>query len=79
MHTIRIWLSLCFYRCSWHRGRQRAPSGVPVTDFVVPYTSYTYDYWGAAGPAPHAYLPVVRDLRGDDLGVGPLETPTIST
>lgn len=48
--------------------------GQPVNQFVVPYTSYTYDFWGEAVPAPQAYLPV-RFIRGADLGVGPLNSP----
>lgn len=48
--------------------------GIPVTGFVVPYTSYTYDYWGQPAPAPHAYLPVTA-IRGVDLGVGALRSP----
>lgn len=51
-----------------------APVGVPVTGFVVPYTSYTYDYWGQPVPAPHAYLPAAI-IRGSDLGVGSLKNP----
>ena len=48
--------------------------GVPVTGFVVPYQSYTYDYWGQPVPAPQAYLPV-SFIRGEDLGVGDLRSP----
>lgn len=48
--------------------------GVPVTQFVVPYTSYTYDFWGEAVPAPQAYLPT-RFIRGTDLGVGAFRDP----
>ncbi|NLU41576.1 MAG: hypothetical protein GXX08_05185 [Firmicutes bacterium] len=36
---------------------------------AVPYTSYIYDFWGRAVPAPQAYLPA-RTVGGDDLGVG---------
>lgn len=48
--------------------------GVPVNGFIVPYTSYTYDFWGEATPAPHAYLPSTL-IQGADLGVGPLNRP----
>lgn len=47
---------------------------MPVSGFDVPYTSYTYDYWGQPAPAPHAYLPSTV-IRGWDLGVGPLRNP----
>lgn len=72
MHTIRIWLVIMF-TVLLAQGSAGAV-GVPVTDFVVPYTSYTYDYWGQPAPAPHAYLPV-SVIRGDDLGVGSLRNP----
>jgi len=56
-----------------------SPAGAAVSvpaapSFVVPYTSYTYDYWGQAVAAPQAYLPV-RTVRGEDLGVGPFSNP----
>lgn len=51
-----------------------AAVGLPATGFVVPYTSYTYDFWGRAVASPHAYLPA-RIVRGEDLGVGPLANP----
>lgn len=55
-------------------GGPAAAVGVPVSGFVVPYTSYTYDYWGQPVPAPHAYLPV-SIIRGSDLGAGSLRNP----
>jgi len=51
-----------------------AAIGVPTAGFVVPYQSYTYDYWGQPAPAPQAYLPV-SIIRGRDLGVGDLRNP----
>ncbi len=51
-----------------------AAIGVPAAGFVVPYQSYTYDYWGQPAPAPQAYLPV-SIIRGRDLGVGDLRNP----
>jgi hypothetical protein len=38
---------------------------------VVPYQSYTYDFWGKPVPAPQAYI-CSREIYLDDLGVGPL-------
>ena len=29
---------------------------IDTTGFAVPYTSYTFDFWGDPMPAPHAYL-----------------------
>ena len=49
--------------------------GVPISNFVVPYTSYTYDYWGEAVPAPQAYLPS-HVITGSDLGVGDFRAPS---
>src|SRR5690606_25199125 len=72
MHTIRNWLFAAVIAAL-----ARAPAGavgVPVSGFAVPYTSYTYDYWGQPAPAPHAYLPSTV-IRGWDLGVGPLRNP----
>ena len=48
--------------------------GLPATGFVVPYTSYTYDFWGEPVTSPHPYLPA-RVIRGEDLGVGPFQNP----
>lgn len=47
---------------------------VPASAQVVPYSSYTYDYWGVQIPAPHAYVPV-RAISGNDIGVGALKGP----
>lgn len=51
-----------------------AAAGVPATEFIVPYTSYTYDFWGEAVAAPQAYLPS-RIVRGEDVGAGPFSNP----
>jgi hypothetical protein len=31
---------------------------VPASAQMVPYASYTYDFWGVQIPAPQAYVPV---------------------
>lgn len=49
--------------------------GVRVSNFAVPYSSYTYDFWGEAVPAPHAYLPSLI-IKGTDLGVGDFSAPS---
>lgn len=49
-------------------------TGKPISNFTVPYTSYLYDFWGTAVPAPQAYVPR-RMILGDDLGVGALRNP----
>jgi len=56
-------------------GEALSAVGMPVSNFTVPYTSYTYDYWGEAVPAPQAYLPS-RVITGADLGVGDLNAPS---
>ena len=38
---------------------------------VVPYQSYTYDFWGKAVPAPQAYV-CSREIYFDQLGAGAL-------
>lgn len=73
MNTIRAWLVTAVI-VFLAQGTTASAVGVPVSDFVVPYTSYTYDYWGEPAPAPHAYLPT-SVIRGVDLGVGPLRNP----
>ncbi len=45
-----------------------------VEPLVVPYESYTYDFWGWPVPAPQAYLPV-RMMTGLDMGAEPLSNP----
>jgi len=49
--------------------------GKPISNFTVPYTSYLYDFWAESVPAPQAYLPL-REIRGEDLGVGSLRNPS---
>lgn len=41
---------------------------------VVPYESYTYDFWKQPVPAPQAYLPV-RMMTGLDMGTDALSNP----
>lgn len=38
------------------------------------YESYTYDFWGAPVPAPHAYMPQ-KLITGPQMGVGNLSNP----
>lgn len=38
------------------------------------YHSYTYDWWGEPVPAPPAYV-WSKNIRGEDLGVGPFDQP----
>lgn len=45
-----------------------------LSGFLVPYTSYTYDYWDKAVPAPHAYLPK-RMITAAELGISSLNLP----
>lgn len=45
-----------------------------LSGFLVPYTSYTYDYWDKAVPAPHAYLPK-RMITAAELGIDSLNLP----
>jgi hypothetical protein len=47
---------------------------VPAAAQVAPYQSYTYDYWGAMVPTPHAYVPD-RAVSGHDIGVGAFKSP----
>ena len=50
-------------------GKIAVATGGSVSNFTVPYTSYTFDFWGNAVPAPQAYLPMHK-ITGEDLGVG---------
>ncbi|HKM18107.1 MAG: hypothetical protein GX228_03130 [Firmicutes bacterium] len=49
-------------------------TALAVESLVVPYESYTYDFWGSPVPAPHAYLPV-RMMTGLDMGAEQLSNP----
>lgn len=40
-----------------------------------PYQGYTYSYWGEDVKSPIAYLPS-RTITGQELGIGPLTTPS---
>src|SRR5690554_5856068 len=38
-------------------------AAIDTADYIVPYTSYTFDFWGDPMPAPQAYLPdLIIDL-----------------
>lgn len=45
-----------------------------VESLVTHYESYTYDFWGAPVPAPHAYLPSLM-VTGVQMGTGVLANP----
>jgi DNA-binding beta-propeller fold protein YncE len=46
---------------------------LPVLSFV-PYYTYTYNRWREPVPSPHAFLPQ-REIRGEDLGIGRMDSP----
>lgn len=56
-------------------GGMACAQGVSVSNFVVPYHSYMYDYWGNAVPTPQAYLSSLV-IKGESLGIGALKDPS---
>lgn len=49
--------------------------GESTNGFVVPYTSYLFDFWGKAVPSPQAYVPA-RFITGTHLGIGEFNDPS---